>query len=192
MTTNSSTSVANTSMARCQRGPDVGPHQVDGDVAAAVAGGGDAPEDQDAEQQAAEVVGVGDRHREQVAQQHGDEDVGGDDADEERGHPLDGVDEAVHARCVSTLARAVSCGSDASLCRSDGGEWARRRHPRIGDLKACQARSIGRIVLGERGRELLQTASGSPPTLRTLSAQAFTTGSRRLASIRPAAASEIV
>ena len=39
---------------------DIGPDQIDGDVRAAIAGGGDAPEDQDAEQQLAEVVAVGD------------------------------------------------------------------------------------------------------------------------------------
>ena len=63
-----------------QRGEDVdgalgaradrGPQKVDRDVAAAVAGGGDAPEDQDRQQHAAEVVGVGNGGVEELAQHH--------------------------------------------------------------------------------------------------------------------------
>ena len=63
MTTNSSTSVAKTSIARFQRGLADGPDEIDRDVAAAIGGGGDAPEDQDAEQHAAEIVGIGDLQR---------------------------------------------------------------------------------------------------------------------------------
>ncbi len=95
-TTNSSTSVANTSITRCQLGADVGPEQVDRDVRAAIGGRRDAPEDQDAEQKLAEVIGIGDLDVEEVAQQDRDEDVGRDDADEYRRDPLDRVDEAVH------------------------------------------------------------------------------------------------
>ena len=64
---------------------------------AAIAGGGDAPEDEDAQQQPAEVVAVGNGVAEEVAQQHREEDVGRDEPDEERGDELDPVDEAVHA-----------------------------------------------------------------------------------------------
>ena len=56
---------------------------------AAIGGRGDAPENQDAEQELAEIVAIGNRHAEEVAQQDRDEDVGGDDADEDRGHQLD-------------------------------------------------------------------------------------------------------
>jgi hypothetical protein len=58
---------------------DIGVEQIDGDVSAAVGRGGDAPEDQDAEQQAPEVIGVGDLETEEIAQQDRDEDVGADD-----------------------------------------------------------------------------------------------------------------
>src|SRR6516162_9654847 len=61
---------------------DIGVEQVHGDVGAAITRGGDAPEDQNAEQQPAEVVGIGNLHAEEVAQHDRDEDVGGDDADE--------------------------------------------------------------------------------------------------------------
>src|ERR1700760_1982956 len=74
----------------------IGPDKVDRDVGATIGGRGDAPEDQNAEQQAAEIIGVGDLDAEKVTQQHRDEDVGGDDADEEGRNQLDAVDEAVH------------------------------------------------------------------------------------------------
>jgi hypothetical protein len=71
------------------------PDQVHGDVAAPVAGGGNAPEDQDAQHQTTEVVSVRDRGAEEFAQQHRDEDVGGHQSDEHGGHPLDGINDAV-------------------------------------------------------------------------------------------------
>ena len=55
-------------MTRCQLRADVGPHQIDRDVGAAIGGRGDAPENQDAEQELAEIVAVGNRHAEQLAQ----------------------------------------------------------------------------------------------------------------------------
>src|SRR6185312_895382 len=70
---------------------DIGPDQVDGDVAAAIGGGGDAPEDQDPEQHAPDVEGIGDRIVQSVAQQDADENIQRDDADEAGGDPFDGV-----------------------------------------------------------------------------------------------------
>src|SRR5690348_132448 len=72
------------------------PYEVDGDVAAAIAGRRDAPEDQDAQQHPAEIVGIGNRRAEQIAKQDGDENVDGDNADERGGGELDAVDEPVH------------------------------------------------------------------------------------------------
>src|SRR6185437_1747453 len=74
---------------------DIGPHEIDRDVAAAIGGGGDAPEDQDAQQHAAEVVAVRDLQAE-AAQRDGDEDVGCDQPHEQGGDRLDRVDDAVH------------------------------------------------------------------------------------------------
>ena len=78
--------------ARAGRRPD----EVDRDVAAAIAGRRDAPEDEDAEQQAAEIVGIGNGRVEQIAEQDGDENVDRDNADERRGGKLDAVDEPIH------------------------------------------------------------------------------------------------
>ncbi len=80
-----------------QPGADIGVEQIDRDVGAAIRRGGDAPEDQDAQQQPSEIVAVRDLVAEEIAQQHRDEDVRGNDADEDRGEELDAVDEAVHA-----------------------------------------------------------------------------------------------
>src|SRR5215467_7280318 len=41
--------------------PYIAPYEIDGDVRAAIGGGGDAPENEDAEHQSAEIVGVGNR-----------------------------------------------------------------------------------------------------------------------------------
>ena len=71
-------------------------NEFDGDVAAAIARRGDAPENEDAEQQSAEVVTIRDRRVEDVAQQDGDEDVERDEADERCRRELDAVDEPVH------------------------------------------------------------------------------------------------
>ena len=65
-------------------------------MGAAIARGGNAPENQDVEQQPAEIIRVGDRDAEEIAKQDGDEDVDGDNADEGRRRELDAVDEAVH------------------------------------------------------------------------------------------------
>src|SRR5262249_43741895 len=65
--------------------PDIGVNEVDRDVSAPVRGGGDAPEDQDAQKEPSEVVAVGNLDAEEVSQQDRGEDVGGDDADKERG-----------------------------------------------------------------------------------------------------------
>src|SRR5262249_40582130 len=77
----------------------IGPDQVDGDVGAAIARGGDAPEDQDAEQHAPDVEGIGDRIVERIAQQHREKDIQRDDADEAGRYPFDRVDETIH-RCA--------------------------------------------------------------------------------------------
>ena len=92
---------------------DIGVEQVDGDVGAAVARRGDAPEDQNAEQQPAEVVGIRNLHAEEVAQHDRDEDVGGDDADEAGGDQLDEVDEPVH-RAARTARRRPVAGAARS------------------------------------------------------------------------------
>ena len=72
------------------------PHEIDGDVGAAIARRRDAPEDQNPEQELAEIVGVRNRGRENIAQQDRDEDVGRDEADEDRGDHLDRIDETIH------------------------------------------------------------------------------------------------
>jgi hypothetical protein len=69
-------------------------------VAAAIAGGGDAPEDQDAEQHTPDVERIRDRIIEGVAQQHADKNVERHDADEAGGDPFDGVDETIHPRAI--------------------------------------------------------------------------------------------
>src|ERR1700687_357884 len=75
---------------------DIGPDQIDGDVRAAIRRGGNAPENQYAQQQAAEIVSVGNLDAEEITQQHRDEDVGGDQSDEKGRDQLDAVDETVH------------------------------------------------------------------------------------------------
>src|SRR5688572_17132333 len=69
-------------------------------MAAAIAGGGDAPEDQDAEHHAADIEGIGNVVAERVAQDHGKKDVECDDADKGGRDPFDGVDEPVHPRAT--------------------------------------------------------------------------------------------
>src|SRR6185436_17073978 len=75
---------------------DIGPHEVDRNVGAAIGRGSDTPEDEDAEQKLAKVVAVGNADAE-VAQHNGDEYVGRNDADENGGRQLDTIDEGVHA-----------------------------------------------------------------------------------------------
>ena len=72
------------------------PYEIDGDVAAAVARRGDAPEDEYAQQQTAEVVGIGNGRVEQVAKQDGNEDVDRDDPNERSGGEFNAVNEPVH------------------------------------------------------------------------------------------------
>jgi len=69
-------------------------------VSAPVRGGGDAPEDQDAQKESSEVVAVGNLDAEEVSQQDRGEDIGGDDADEERGQQLDPIDEAMTGSAI--------------------------------------------------------------------------------------------
>src|SRR5262249_52312263 len=85
---------------------DRAPQEVDGDVGAAIAGRGDAPEDQHAEQQAPEIVGIRDRPAEEITQQDGHESVDRDQPDEKRRRPLDRVDETVGVLLVHTQARS--------------------------------------------------------------------------------------
>ena len=94
---------------------DIGIEQIDGDVAAAIGRRGDAPEDQDAEQEPAEIVGVRDLHREEVAQQDRDEDIERDNADKEGGDQLDAVDEAVHEAARRPRRRLMRCGFGLGL-----------------------------------------------------------------------------
>ena len=94
----------------------IGPDQIDGDVGAAIAGGGDAPEDQDAEQELAEIVIVGNRHREEFAHEHRGEGVQRDNADKERRDPFDRIDEAVH----DVLARRLGRAGDDAISRDFG------------------------------------------------------------------------
>ena len=150
VTTNSSTSVANTSIQRWYLGVGVGPDQIDGDVGAAIAGRGDAPEDQDAEQELAEIVVVGDRDREELAHEHGGEDVERDDADEERRDPFDRVDEAIH----DVLARRPRRAGDRCPQRVTSGMavmkpsgWRRRLSSKAIIPECCTI-----VAAGSRGR----------------------------------------
>src|SRR5580658_8179154 len=65
-------------------------------MAAAIARRGDAPEDQNAEQQAAEIVGIWNRRAEQIAEHDRDEYVDSDNTDERGGREFDAVDEPIH------------------------------------------------------------------------------------------------
>ena len=88
----------------------IGPDQIDGDVGAAIAGGGDAPEDQDAQHELAEIVVVGDRTAKNFRMTTAVKGVERDDADKERRDPFDGIDEAVHDVLARRPGRA---GDDA-------------------------------------------------------------------------------
>src|SRR5271154_3328258 len=74
---------------------NVGPDEVDRDVRSAIAGRGDAPEYQNAQQQPTEVVVVWNGQAEELAHEDGDEGIHGDNADERRGDQLDPVEETV-------------------------------------------------------------------------------------------------
>jgi hypothetical protein len=91
---------------------DIGPDQVDGDVATAIAGGGDAPEDQDAEQQAPDVERIRDRIIQGVAQQDADKDVERHDADEAGGDPFDGVDETIHPCAIHVRSERLTMAGE--------------------------------------------------------------------------------
>src|SRR5262249_56618347 len=100
--------------------PDIGVNEVDRDVSAPVRGGGDAPEDQDAQEKPSEIVTVGNLDAEEVSQQDRGEDVGGDDADEERSQQLDPIDEAVHRAAPDHEVRfRLGFGHDAISCSLD-------------------------------------------------------------------------
>ena len=145
------------SISRFQRGLAARPHQIDRDVAAAIAGRGDAPEDQDAEQHAAEVVAVGDLTREELAQQHRDEDVGRDDA-------------------RRTIAASHSIASmKRSIARS-------RRTRAMAAPSARRAVYRGRRCTWRRSRlqRRPSTASGSPPALLHASAHCAFSGATAL------------
>ena len=91
--------------------PDIGVNEVDRDVRAAVRRGGDAPEDQDAQEEPSEVVAVRNLDAEEVSQQDRGEDIGSDDADEERSQQLDPIDEAVHVAAPDhDLRSRLGCG----------------------------------------------------------------------------------
>ena len=89
---------------RVDRAPDRGRHkamqQVDGDVLATIAGAGDAPEDEDAEQQAADIVAVRYRPDEDVAEENRYESDEGDDGEKSRRRHFNAVDEAVDRTAV--------------------------------------------------------------------------------------------
>ena len=168
-------------MARCHLRADVGPHQIDRDVGAAIGGGGDAPENQDAEQELAEIVAIGNRHAER-AQQHGDKDVGGDDADEHRGQQFDVVDEAIHA--AARRAALFSCGAGIGLALGHGahlhhsGGGRSPPPPRGRGLEGVLSRPLDTCVSASLSSCMI--ASGLPPILLTLSAQVLANGSAAL------------
>src|SRR5262245_27686101 len=94
----------------------IAPDQVDRDMPAAVTGGGNSPEDEDAEQLASEVITVRDRRIEELAQENRKEDVGRDEPDEARREPLDGIDDPVGDR-LAFHAPATYCSADLYLTR---------------------------------------------------------------------------
>src|SRR6185295_18039257 len=103
--------------------PDVCPDQVDGDVASAIARCGDAPEDENSEQELSEIIAIGNCDAE-VAQHHRDEDVNGDDADEDSGCQFDPVDEPVH----ETASHALS-STPGPLSGNLAPQWRQRKPP---------------------------------------------------------------
>src|SRR5207253_8527369 len=146
---------------------DIGPDQIDREMAAAVAGGGDAPEDQDAEQHAPDIERVGNRIIQRVAQDHRNKNVERHDADESRRDPFDGVDETVHGGAVH-----VGSGRNAVT-----GNSMAAGIPAASLIERQAVYCASALYLVNAARSSAIAASGSAPVLRTLSAQVLTSGS---------------
>src|ERR1700733_4050982 len=144
---------------------DIAPDQIDGDVGAAIAGGGNTPEDQNAQQQTPDIEGIRDRIAEKIAQQNRDENVEGDNADKSGRNPFDRVDETIHGcalhfrstrpsglRGESTAAEAAVPTGRASYC-------------------------VNALYLASEARSSANAASGSIPVFLTLSPQVLISGS---------------
>jgi hypothetical protein len=111
---------------------------------------GDAPEDQDAEQEPPEIVGIGNLDAEEIAQQHRDEDVDGNQTDKECRDQLDAVDETVHRvfafgrRCTRELAGDFSVGQNFSGHRASGRLVATAADEAAAVIDAMLRRSLNR------------------------------------------------
>src|SRR5579883_1429255 len=143
--------------------PDVTPHQIDGDVSAAIGGGGNAPENQDTEHHAPDVEGIGNRIAEQIAQEHRGKNVDRHDADEAGRDPFDRVDKTIHG-----TARHFSYGVR---------KWKAERAGTCGQIKMKeQVYGAKALYLVSEARNSESAASGSIPVLRTASFQVLTNG----------------
>src|SRR5450759_5087577 len=136
------------------------------DRGAAIAGGGDAPEDQNAEQQAADIERIRDRIVEEIAQQHRDENIGGDNADKSRRDPFDRIDETIHRRPLHVRSRPPGMQGE------NGG----------GKIPAAVANGMRcyfarALYLASEARSSVIAASGSAPVFLTASAQVLISGS---------------
>src|SRR6202044_1511799 len=183
---------------------DIGIEQVDGDVIAAIRRRGDAPEDENAEQQPAEIVAVGNLHAEEIAQHHRDEDVERDDADEKGGDQLDAVDEHVHRVAGRRFWRLGDSGNGTFGFRHEARSKllplpCRGRAPRSGGwgsarsgrrtsppaaLRAAASPWQGRLKFQKpalycvsEACSSFQIASGSPPAFFTSAAHFCLSGS---------------
>src|SRR5262249_13669921 len=127
---------------------------------------------------------------EEITQQHRHEDVGRHDPDEDGRHPFDRVDEAVHVVAGHDGAFGVYPPvfgeGEAQLCRVGKAKrahrlsrWARRYAPlpTLRSPRGFAPPQYPALYFASWSLSSFIATTGSTPTLRTLSAQVFSSGS---------------